>query len=364
MKKNILVLFPESIMGGAEKLILNQIKFNPDNKNNYLFMSLRPGNIENQFKNSSKNYSTLSIKKHNISIKSIKKILNTIKFKKIDLIHIHLTEPEIYIPIIKLFNPNIKIIVTKHNINPFKKKLIFQFLHKFTSLFVDKYICVSKTVNLFSQKYEILDKNKNILLPTAIFLPEFKSKKSYKAFRVNKDDFIIATLGVITHQKGFDILIDAANLSRKKIKNLKIIIAGSGPKLNELKEKVSKLNLKDTISFSGYIKDLNELYYAGNVFCIPSRYEGLPAVLLEAMATKNLILASNLKNFSGVLKNNKNSILFESENPKNLSKKINFIYSNYDKLSKLKIESYNTVIKNHNITKRLKKLVNVYNSAL
>ena len=63
--------------------------------------------------------------------------------------------------------------------------------------------------------------------------------------------------------------------------------------MEEMKEKVKILGIEDSVKFLGQRNDINELYQAFDVFCLPSLYEGLPVVGIEAQATGNLCILSD-----------------------------------------------------------------------
>lgn len=86
--------------------------------------------------------------------------------------------------------------------------------------------------------------------------------------------------------KGFDRIIDVWSRIAPKHLDWKLQIAGSGTsqKFNELKNIVKKSNVESQIEFLGQVYDMSELYSSTSIFALPSRVEGFPMVLLEAMS--------------------------------------------------------------------------------
>ena len=108
------------------------------------------------------------------------------------------------------------------------------------------------------------------------------------------------------------------------------MLVGSGPLEDEIKKKVEKLDLKDSVLFLGQRDDINKLYSVMDIFCLPSLYEGLPVVGVEAQAaglpcvfsnkiTKNIVLCDNTQMLS--IKNNRNQWLRYMESAKIDNKK-------------------------------------------
>jgi len=94
-------------------------------------------------------------------------------------------------------------------------------------------------------------------------------------------------------QKNHTFLIEIFNEIHNKEKNAILLLAGQGPLMEETKEKVDSLGLTDSVKFLGQRSDANELYQAFDVFLLPSLYEGLPVVGVEAQAAGLLCVLSN-----------------------------------------------------------------------
>jgi glycosyltransferase involved in cell wall biosynthesis len=95
------------------------------------------------------------------------------------------------------------------------------------------------------------------------------------------------TAGRLAPVKGQHILLDAvAGLVERERKNIELHIAGDGPDRKGLEEHASKLGIQDKVVFEGFVNQdqLRELYQKSDVFVLPSFAEGLPVVLMEAMA--------------------------------------------------------------------------------
>ena len=83
------------------------------------------------------------------------------------------------------------------------------------------------------------------------------------------------------------------NELHKEIDNSILLLVGQGPLMEEMKEKVKLLGLEKVVRFLGQRDDVNELYQVFDVFCLPSLYEGLPVVGVEAQATGLLCFFSD-----------------------------------------------------------------------
>ena len=91
--------------------------------------------------------------------------------------------------------------------------------------------------------------------------------------------------GRLTKQKGFDLLLDAWNLTKERHNGWKLRIIGSGKMKAILEEKIRKYGLNDTVEMIASSDNMAAQYLQSSVFVLSSRHEGLPLVLIEAMAT-------------------------------------------------------------------------------
>ncbi len=99
------------------------------------------------------------------------------------------------------------------------------------------------------------------------------------------DSFLIGHVGRFMDQKNHTFLIDIFAETVKIRPDAKLVLIGEGENLEAVKEKVSKLGLSDRVIFKGILADVERYYSAMDVFLLPSLYEGLPVVALEAQAT-------------------------------------------------------------------------------
>ena len=179
-----------------------------------------------------------------------------------------------------------------------KKNLMKQVLRPFSKVFATNYMCCSELAGrwLFGDKE--YDKGNVYLLNNAIDLDKFKydeklRKKKRKELGIKDDTLVIGHLGRFVAQKNHTFLIDIFNEIHKKNNNSILLLAGQGPLMEDIKNKVKDLNLDDSVKFLGQRNDANELYQAFDVFLLPSLYEGLPVVGVEAQAAGLLCYLSD-----------------------------------------------------------------------
>jgi glycosyltransferase involved in cell wall biosynthesis len=126
---------------------------------------------------------------------------------------------------------------------------------------------------------------------------------------INGRKHIVSCAGRLTPQKGFGFLIRAAaQLGRE---DLAILIAGEGPGGADLRSEVRRLGLDGTISFTGFREDVWKLLNLGDFVVIPPIYEGLPLVLLEAMAAGKAVVATRVYGLADTVKDGETGVLVD-----------------------------------------------------
>ena len=95
---------------------------------------------------------------------------------------------------------------------------------------------------------------------------------------------MVAAVGRLCHQKGFDRLIDAWKIVRRNdaSRGWKLIIVGDGEDRYQLQKQINDLGLTDYVKLKGPCNNMKPVYQSASVLALTSRYEGLPMVLLEA----------------------------------------------------------------------------------
>ena len=108
-------------------------------------------------------------------------------------------------------------------------------------------------------------------------------------------NFIFSYIGRMVKLKGVDVLLRAFRLiSGENRDGPVLLLIGSGPMEPELRKLAAGLNLSSRVIFTGYRNDIEDLLEITDVFVLPSRREGLPNVLLEAMSHSKPVIASDV----------------------------------------------------------------------
>lgn len=241
-----------------------------------------------------------------------------------------------------------------------KKNIIKQILRPFSKVFATHYMCCSELAGRWLFGNKAYDEGKVFLLNNAIEIDKFKyneevRKLKRKELNISDDTLVMGHVGRFVEQKNHKFLIDIFNELHKKEKNSILLLIGHGPLMNEVKEKVKNLELEDCVKFLGQRNDTNELYQAMDIFCLPSLYEGLPVVGIEAQASGLLCFFSNTMTKETKVINN--TIFLPLNDSANKWKTI--IINNFKNYRRMDV-SNEIESKKFNIFVEVKKLENMY----
>ena len=162
-----------------------------------------------------------------------------------------------------------------------------------------------------------------------------QSKKKNKKIYSNNDNLKIINIGRYTEQKDQITLLKALKFIEKKIK-YEAVIVGRGILKSKLEDFIKNNQLKNNIKLLNFTKNPFPLIKQADLFILSSTYEGLPNVLLEALALKKFIISSKCPTGpKEILLNGKGGLLFKIKNYKALGKKIIYFKNNKKKCNKM-----------------------------
>ena len=134
-----------------------------------------------------------------------------------------------------------------------------------------------------------------------------------KAAGLSPDDFVILCTGELNENKNQKTLISAAALLKDKLPNLKVLLAGNGPKEQELRDQIQAEGLEDSVKLLGYRTDLERVVPAVDLVVSCSHREGMPLNIIEAMLCKKPVVASHNRGHDELVQPEKTGVLLAPE---------------------------------------------------
>jgi glycosyltransferase involved in cell wall biosynthesis len=126
---------------------------------------------------------------------------------------------------------------------------------------------------------------------------------------------VIGTVARLEHEKGVDVLIDAAPAVLARFPGTQFIVIGDGTLRQDLAGRAQFLSVDHAFRFLGHRPDAERLVSAFDVFCLTSRSEGMPNALLEALAAGRPVVATAVGGSAEVLAESSCGVLVAPERP-------------------------------------------------
>jgi glycosyltransferase involved in cell wall biosynthesis len=279
--------------GGAEKQLLTLVREQCKNGREVLVIPLKGSpELLNEFENAGAKV-ILDLINTNFArqIRLLRRILPSEGF----IIHAHLPRAEL---LGSLATNNNRLILSRHNTEPFypgMPKLVSRFLGQFTSGRANLVIAISSAVEDYLYKSREIRQNTEVKVVHYGLDESPKNLGSTSASEVTKNsgEFVIGTIGRLVPQKDYPTLISAFNYLLNEFPLATLVILGDGYLQPRLEEFVDKLKISDKVNFLGKRPDVESFLHTLDLFVLASKYEGFGLVLLEAMAQKVPIVASN-----------------------------------------------------------------------
>jgi glycosyltransferase involved in cell wall biosynthesis len=123
---------------------------------------------------------------------------------------------------------------------------------------------------------------------------------------------ILLTVGRLTHQKGYDILASAIKGITEKFHEARLVWVGTGDEETDLRTILDKYHVRDKVLFLGYRTDVPRLMKVSDLFIFPTRFEGHPFSLLEAMAHGLPVITSDASGITEIVDHQTHGLVFRS----------------------------------------------------
>jgi len=204
---------------------------------------------------------------------------------------------------------------------------------------------------------ELPKNKKTLVIENGIDIPKFSIDFSKKELFDPAFNFYSVTVCNMRPEKDIPSILKVA----KQLPEIQFIFVGGGSSLETFKNIAIQSELSNTL-FVGQQEDINSFLYFADIYLLLTKHEGFPNTVLEAMANKKPVIASNIPQLYDVLTNNHNCLLVENYNIKAICKAIIFLKNNTDKRKLLALTAYNEVKEKFTYDKMVKKNISVYDS--
>lgn len=252
-------------------------------------------------------------------ILAIFEIRKLIKQFKPDIIHLNSSKTSILGSIAAKKCKNCKVVYTAHGFvfnesMSILKKWLYVSLERYTAKFKDMIITVSDFDKLAGEKHKIAPSNKIITVHNGIKIGQhniLSKEEARKELEIPQKYTVIGTISNYYPTKALYRLIEAAKIVSENCSNCKFALIGEGPEQEKLEELINTYKLNNNF-FLGSIDNAITHLKAFDIFVLPSKKEGLPYTILEAMEAEVPIIATAVGGVPEIIINGENGFLVQS----------------------------------------------------
>lgn len=145
-------------------------------------------------------------------------------------------------------------------------------------------------------------------------------------FSISQDKKIIVSVCELSHRKNVEVAIRA--FAKADRDDAVLLLCGIGEQMDMLKELAKSLGIEDKVIFAGFRNDVNRILKASDMFIFPSRQEGLPVALMQAMACGLPVMCSRIRGNTDLIEPKKQGFMCRPENVSGFAKGINILLDN------------------------------------
>jgi glycosyltransferase involved in cell wall biosynthesis len=292
------------------------------------------------------------------------KLFKIAKLFQPDLIHSYLFVADTWSRIVGRIL-NVPVIISERS-SQYTEPQIHKILKKLLRSFGDALIANSEEgakkvlKNCEFEKDVIFIVHNGIDVNQFMFLDKTLIKKDYYQFGLNRNERIIGVVANLKPEKNHEMLLNAFCFIKKRIPNSKLLCIGEGPRKDELVVLSKSLGIEDSVVFAGRRDDIPECLSLMDVLVLPSKWEGCPNVILEAMAANVPVVATDVGGVGEIVKDGKTGWLVQPDDPQELALKIAYVFNNPVLVKSVCKQAYEYVQKNHSIQRLVNKTTIVY----
>lgn len=376
MNMKILFLITQSEMGGAQRYVLDLAQGLSETGADIAVVSARNAWFQNRLAAAGVPFREIKNAQRNIhmlmEIKLFFELVKIIRKEHPDVLHLNSSKIGAMGALVAKLLRVPKVVFTAHGwvFNeqlPWWQKRLYVFISWFAAFFQDAIICVSEHDKKTALKHAIAPEHKltvihnGIDLKHALFLDK---KEARERLGIADDAVVVGTIANFYKTKSLETLvlpaISATHISPKII----FVIIGDGPEKEKVAGLIAKYKLEKHFILPGMLENASAYMKAFDVFALPSKKEGLPYALLEAMAAKVPCVASDVGGIPEILKNGQNGMVIPHITPTKLWDAITQLLKNKKLARELISAASAAVASDFSFKKMLKETLAVYTKEL
>ncbi len=212
-----------------------------------------------------------------------------------------------------------------HQQEPPWRRFLFRNLERLASHWCDKMIFISQPLVDWALEEKIGSAGRMARIYSGIEMDRFhpvseEEKKNLKRkWGLHEQDAVIGIVSKLWEGKGHALLIRAFKKIRREKPQARLVIVGEGSLMESLRDLVTRLELSDAVIFTGFLEDVPQILATFDVAVLPSYFEGMGRVLLEAMAMEKPVVGTAVGGIPDLIEQGLNGYLVSPGSEKELA---------------------------------------------
>lgn len=253
--------------------------------------------------------------------KYIKTLIRLFKQNNYRIVHTHINTLNVF-PLFAAWFARVPVRICHNhstaNWGEVKKTLLKCLFRPFNKIFATRYFACGESAGRWMYGEHCFERGNVFIMPNAIDTEKFEfdgtaRKKLRAELDISMDAFVVGHVGRFVFAKNHLFLIDIFRELLIKQNNSVLLLIGEGELQHKVEEKVKEYGIEKNVIFAGVRSDVNKLYSVMDVFCLPSFYEGLPVVLMEALSNGLPCVVSTKVPFEAIKAKNIDRVSLEKD---------------------------------------------------
>ena len=233
----------------------------------------------------------------------------------------------------------VAMLIEGYDVSPLKK-IVYKIADRFSSRYVTHYIAVSKALKQRLVGELGIPADRVSVIYNGVELDQYNpnlytSDDARRSLGIPDGGPLVGTIGRLVYQKNFSCFLKAAHHVHLKRKQVKFVIVGHGEEESHLKSLAESLGISQVCTFAGLRFDTAKVLSALDIFVLPSILEGLPRIVIEAMAMERPIVATDIDGVREELRHDETGLLVPPADPAALAEAILSLLDNQEKARRL-----------------------------
>ncbi len=313
-KLKVCVLLPRFHIGGAEVQVLELLKHLDRDRLSVSLCLFKRGDREMEAEAAGVVETVLFLDfRMRFFPAAFYRLVRFLRKGRFDVVHCHLVLADV-VGRLAARAARVPVLVTTEHGKGLWKGRAYLLMERLLNRITDMRICVSRDILEIRRDREKTPAGKLIYIPNAVDPASFAGGGKGKAavmseFGWGEEDRLIFSAGRLVEEKNYTLLAESFSILKKKVPEARCVIAGDGPRRDEILAKAAELGLEGSFVLPGSRRDIPDLLEAADLFVLSSIREGLPVSMLEAMAAGKAVVATAVGGIPETIESGGNGML-------------------------------------------------------